>query len=189
MCKRIAEKMNVRNVRRRKWTCEEALKWCIKGLILLLLYSILMIIMLCGAGSAGSKLWKGDIPLWNVLRRSRPVIWLRALRTAAAASARLPASLHARPLVVLPISCARIRASNHCTERRGCRNDHSHRKDQRRPLFFEFPDRFIRLARHPFQPQRLHKDYIKIIQRLSLIHIFWDHRAILERLSVETIWF
>ena len=56
-----------------------------------------------------------EVLLWSISRRSRPAICVRAPRTAAAASARLPASLHARPAAVLPISSARARSN--CTYR------------------------------------------------------------------------
>ena len=54
---------------------------------------------------------------WNILRPWTPVIFARAPKRAAAANARPPASLPARPAAVLPISSARTKSrkarSNH----------------------------------------------------------------------------
>ncbi len=52
--------------------------------------------------------------LWNTSRLSKQETFATALRTADAASARPPASLHARPAAELQISTARARKANNC---------------------------------------------------------------------------
>ena len=83
----------------------------------------------------------GGIALWNVFRLWKPETFARAQRTAAAASARLPASPLARLLAVLRTSSARSAARK--------RKLHGHKKVAarlpRRPSgdFFGLPQDII----------------------------------------------